>query len=280
MAEMGSGDIMLTGLPRSGTTLVCHLLNSLPDAVALVEPMPVHRFAQMASRGAVLDEIARFAATQRATLAAEGLAVTRHVGGKVQDNLFAPQRAADGLRPFHAGHGMVRFGTPLAPDFRLVIKHPAAFTALLPDLAGRFSCYAVIRNPLPVLASWNSTRMPVNTGHAPAAEQLDRRLKDDLAGLGDRYDRQLRLLNWYYGQYRNHLPPGRILRYEDIVATGGAALAAMLESAASLREPLESRNQSAAYDWAGIAPLIDRLLASEGHYRAFYTRAEVRGLLG
>jgi len=29
---------LLTGLPRSGTTLVCALLNRLPDTVALSEP--------------------------------------------------------------------------------------------------------------------------------------------------------------------------------------------------------------------------------------------------
>ncbi len=31
-------DILLTGLPRSGITSACHLLNHLPDAVALFEP--------------------------------------------------------------------------------------------------------------------------------------------------------------------------------------------------------------------------------------------------
>ena len=169
--------IMLTGVPRSGTTLTCYLLNKLPNTIALAEPMAVGEFARLPTRAAILDVIEQFAEEQRTSLCGEGLAVTRHVDGAVGDNLFARQKAADGLRPFHATHGAIRFDKPLTSGLQLIIKHPAAFTALLPELAGRFPCYAVIRNPLSALASWNSTKMPVNDGRAPAAEQHDPRLK-------------------------------------------------------------------------------------------------------
>ena len=36
--KMRARDVLLTGLPRVGTTLACHLLNTLPDAVGLDEP--------------------------------------------------------------------------------------------------------------------------------------------------------------------------------------------------------------------------------------------------
>ena len=45
---------------------------------------------------------------------------------------------------------------PASPDFTLVIKHPVAFTALLPILIERFEVFAIVRNPLAVLASWES----------------------------------------------------------------------------------------------------------------------------
>lgn len=276
---MTGNDILLTGLPRSGTTLVCQLLNKLPNAVALVEPMDVGRFARLPSRDAIFDEIQRFATKQRKSLLNRQSAVTRHVGGTIKDNLFSSRRAADGLRQFRATHGAIEFEKSLEPDFRLVIKHPAAFTALLPELAERFQCYAVIRNPLSALASWNSTKMPVNDGHAPAAEQLDRRLRQTLATLENRFDRQLHLIDWYFGQYRQYLTPDRILRYEDITASGGAALARILSSAGSLNEPLASRNRSSVYNWQGLSPVVERLLKSDGAYWDFYSRSEIRGLL-
>ena len=276
---MTSDNIMLTGLPRSGTTLVCHLLNKLPNTIALAEPMAVGEFARLPTRAAILDVIEQFAEEQRTSLCREGLAVTRHVDGAVDDNLFARQKAADGLRPFHATHGAIRFDKPLTSGLQLIIKHPAAFTALLPELAGRFPCYAVIRNPLSALASWNSTKMPVNDGRAPAAEQHDPRLKRALSTLENRFERQLFLLNWYFGQYRQHLPPNRIFRYEDIIASGGAVLAAIAPSAGSLKEALESQNRSDAYDWDEISPLVEQLLASEGAYWDFYSRDDICGLL-
>lgn len=275
---MGSHDIILTGLPRSGTTLACHLLNKLPDTVALAEPMEVGRFRQLPTREAILDMIEAFAAQQRASLLTRGVAVSKHRDGRVQDNFCGPKRGPDGLRHSHALHGEVHFDKPLKPGFTLVIKHPAAFTALLENLAGRFPAYALIRNPLSVLASWNSTSMPVNDGHAPAAERHDADLKQRLSTTPNRFDRQIVLLAWYFGQYQRHLPSDHILRYEDIIASGGAALAAMAPSAASLNEPLESRNQSPVYDWEAIAPLAERLLRSEGAYWTFYTRDAIRDL--
>jgi hypothetical protein len=42
---MNDNNILITGTPRSGTTLPCHLLNELPDTVALHEPMKVKEFS-------------------------------------------------------------------------------------------------------------------------------------------------------------------------------------------------------------------------------------------
>jgi len=276
---MTSDNIMLTGLPRGGTTLVCRLLNKLDNTVALVEPMAVGEFPRLPTRAAILDVIEQFAEEQRRSLCKSGRAVTRHVDGSVSDNLFAPQRSTDGLRPFLAKHGTIRFDKPLTADLKLIIKHPAVFTALLPELAARFTCYAVIRNPVSALASWNSTKMPVNDGRAPAAEQHDPRLKQALSTLEDRFERQLFLLNWYFEQYRRHLPENRILRYEDIITSGGAVLAAIAPSAASLDEDLKSQNRSEAYDWDEITPLADKLLAAKGACCDFYSRDDIYGLL-
>ena len=40
---MNGRNVILAGIPRSGTTLVVRLLNELPDAVALHEPMQVSK---------------------------------------------------------------------------------------------------------------------------------------------------------------------------------------------------------------------------------------------
>jgi broad-specificity NMP kinase len=60
-------NVLITGTPRSGTTLVCSLLNKLPDIVALHEPMNVFDFVSRSD-----DEIAhmidKFCAESRKSL--------------------------------------------------------------------------------------------------------------------------------------------------------------------------------------------------------------------
>ena len=42
-------NLLLAGIPRSGTTLACALLNRLPNVAALPEPMDVTAFAKTPS---------------------------------------------------------------------------------------------------------------------------------------------------------------------------------------------------------------------------------------
>jgi hypothetical protein len=56
---MRKKNVVLTGLPRGGTTLTCHLLNQLPDTVALHEPIPPGKFVGLEEE-AVLDGVEQF----------------------------------------------------------------------------------------------------------------------------------------------------------------------------------------------------------------------------
>ncbi|WP_330970763.1 hypothetical protein, partial [Lysobacter sp. A3-1-A15] len=108
----------------------------------------------------------------------------------------------------------------------LVIKHNAAFTALLPQLRERFQTRAIVRHPLSVLASWNSVDLPVSRGHIPAGERLDAALAAQLQAEPERLRRQLIVLEWFFARFATALAPAEVLRYEDIVATQGEALRA------------------------------------------------------
>jgi rhamnosyltransferase len=270
-------DIILTGLPRSGTTLTCHLLNKLPDVVALHEPMRVSAFGGFTDKGALIRHIEEYFRDTRRDILERGIVVTKHVGGRVPDNTVPEHRGENGLRKPVGELGEIALNKSLSPNFSLGIKHPAAFSALLGDLVGHFPCYALVRNPLSVLSSWNSIDMSHGRGHSPAAEMLDPALARALAETPDVFDRQLHLLSWFYERYLRFIPMESVLRYESIVATGGRALAAVVPAAESLAEPLKSKNK--AYDRDLLRRLADKLLNSEGAYWSFYTRESVQALL-
>jgi hypothetical protein len=271
-------NVILTGIPRSGTTLVCHLINTLPDSIALHEPMRVHELLG-GGHLAASDTVARFFAQTRTSLLADGTAPSKHVGGEIPDRHVNDHPSETGLRRDDSSYGTVSFTKSLTPDFLLVLKHPSAFTAILETLRTRFPSFAIVRNPLALLGSWNSVQMAFREGHAPIAEQLDPTLHRALGVTEDRLDRQIVLLAWFFRRYKDMLPSHCVLRYEEIVSSEGRVLAAITPSASKLAASLQSKNRSAAYDPAFMEVARRRLLATDGAYWHFYSRRDVANLL-
>ncbi|MGC3990121.1 MAG: hypothetical protein QM796_10665 [Chthoniobacteraceae bacterium] len=272
-------NILVTGLPRGGTTLTCKLLTGLPDTIALHEPMDIGRWLSLNGMEAIYAEIDDFFAKNRESLLRDGTVMTKHVNGAIPDNPFAAHFDEKGLRPLLEERGMVKIEKPLSADFTFIIKHPAAFTAVLKDLKKRYECYALIRNPLSVLASWQSVDMPVNRGRVPMAEALDPELKGRLDATPGVLERQLVILDWYCERFHRLLPTKRIVRYEDVVASGGKVLAKVAPIADRFEQTLESRNRNQLYDWEMLQTLGERLLATEGYWWRFYTPEDIREVM-
>ncbi len=273
-------NIILTGIARSGTSLACTLLNRLPNSVALLEPMSPRLLEGLEPTVAIPDRIDAFFTSQRASLLARGEAISKARDGEIPENPFSESPDSSGLRPLLTSQSVVRFEKPLGENFRLVIKHPNCFTALLGVLVPRFPCFALVRNPLAVLLSWNTTQSHRIDGRQPAAEAFDAELRRRLEAEKDPIGRQLAMLSWSFEQYSRHLPPQRVIHYEQLVASAGRVLAGIDPEAASLQGSLESRNANRLYAAADIQGLSARLLESPGAYWDHYSRESVRDLAG
>jgi hypothetical protein len=276
---MNDKNVLITGAPRSGTTLTCQLLNLLPDVLALAEPMRVKAFAHLPDHEAVCRAIADFFDCQRMSVHERRRASSRLVDRTVPDNWFGGSRTAAGFRPNVSIRGEVVVDKELPPDYLLAVKHVAAFTAILDTAVTHFPVYAVVRNPLATLASWNSVDATAGLGRVPAAERLDPELAARLATIDDQVDRQIFLLGWFHARFRRHLPERCIIRYESMIASGGAALSVIWPAAARLAERLENQNSSGLYDHQAMLALGERLLRSDGAVWELYSRESVEDLL-
>jgi hypothetical protein len=286
LREKNRRNVVLTGPPRSGTTLCCHLLNKLPNTLALHEPIRPFGFVNpKAHPEEIREAMGRFFSRQRRFVRERGIAETKHVGGKIPTDPYAAARSSnEGIR-----YQLVRDGQEhgeiavdreaYGPGFWLIIKDPATLSALLPVLVDGFPCYAVVRNPLAVLASWNSVNHAARDGHSPVAERYDETLKEKLAATSDRIERQLILLDWWFRRFRDHLPKANVIRYEDLARSGGAVLRKIVPAAHALQEPLESRNINPLYGRKETITISERLLESEGAYWSFYSRQDVEDLV-
>jgi len=291
--------LILTGIPRAGTSLACTLLNQLPNTVALVEPLPGTIMQQLNNSPTDCKLIDTFFQETRKSLLLTGRAHSTQVAGKVPDNtadsgfagklldrleLYMPVAKDLPLqklrtRRAHAARASVQIDKELTDDFLLCIKHPISFTTILATLTSAYPCYALIRNPLAVLASWNTVPFQVREGRAKFAEQRDAELKQQLARSNDRYTRQIILLSWFFTQFIKFLPAEQIIRYEDVVATGGSALQPITSRASHLNQSLENKNQSHLYDHQLMQQLAMQLLETESACWHFYCKEEVVALV-
>lgn len=276
---MKKTNVILAGLPRSGTTLTCHLLNKIPNVVALHEPMNPFELAGLSAEE-VLANIKAFFEAQRKSLLEAGTAKSKSVDGAVPSNSIGGFDPETGKRICVLNSDVFKVDKPLDKDFLLAIKDPNFCAANLPLLTADFECFAVVRNPLSVLLSWNTVEMPCSEGYAPAAEAFDKKLSTELRSEPDKYTRQLRLLSWHFEQYVTNLSPERIIRYEETIASGGRALQVIHPGAAMLNEPLRSKNDNAFYDSALKAMLAEKLLQlKNGLFWQFYTPDQITALL-
>ena len=295
-AEINRHDIVLTGPARSGTTMSVYLLGKARNTVALDEPMPPGKlYRSMPDKEAVCDGIERYYRRTRGSILTEGMAVSKHIGGVLTDATYGEPNA-EGRRESLLEKGEIPIDKELSEDFDLVMKHPGMFTALLPQLKRRFPCYAIVRNPLAVMASRSSMGKKPNarkegknelakprdpaSWKGNSAHMFDEDLKRQMAPMaGGTFEWKLKMLDWACEVYHRELPEESIIRYEDIIDSGGRALSAVVPAAAELDEPLESKNLNPFYDREMMLDVGERLLRSEGAYWRFYTRESVEELL-
>jgi hypothetical protein len=293
----------ITGLPRGGTTLTTELLGGLPDCVAIDEPMDRGRFLEGATPppalGArvrrrlsgtplkpsdpdprrIVDNIFAFCGEARDSVKTRGVVISKNVDGSVLGKKVADAVEPDGSRKRLARRSEIEVHKPLSDNFTLFVKHNSAFAGVLPELARRGTVLGVVRNPLAILASWNTVPFAVGQGHATFAELFEPKLARDLNRIDVVADRQLYLLGWFFERIVGSIPRERIVRYEDIISSEGAALRAIHPAADSLRVPLASRNQAKVYDEATMRDFSERLLATDGSYWTLYDRADVLALI-
>ena len=230
-------------------------------------------FAGLTTPSEGLATIERFDRRTRGGIATRRRARTIHVDGRLADNVVDAD-AADGLRRRRLAQAEIDIDKPLSEGFSLLIKHNALFAALLPQVVPSFRCIGLVRNPLAVLASWQTVDLPVNRGRVPAGEQFDPALRAALDHDSDNLARQLTVINWFFARYGDELAADRILRYEELVASGGKALFRMLGHANAEQVSLTSRNDHEVYRNADIDRLLGALLDNGGAWTRFYSRTD------
>ncbi|MCE2460292.1 MAG: hypothetical protein J4F38_05870, partial [Pseudomonadales bacterium] len=109
---------LLTGIPRSGSSLACRLAGELPDVVALSEPMARAEFAGLRTPREACARIEHFAVRTRRLIGRSRRAPSLQVDGRLDDNVVVDDTDG-GLRRRQAEHGEIVIQKPLSDRFTL-----------------------------------------------------------------------------------------------------------------------------------------------------------------
>jgi hypothetical protein len=243
-------DLIITGVPRSGTTLAAAIVDRSCDAFCLFEPDSHVKLMQTAKD--VDDFVARlrreFDATRQALLAGKGVPDRRAGDGAPVTDYFADAMPGRRREPAFTIRDVSRPG--LSPDFVLGAKHNALYAAVLPQIAltGRFRVVGLVRDPVAVLRSWQSLDLPISQGRLPAAE----RFWPEMAALThsnmELHEKQIRIYDLLCRRFADLSRQIEVIHYEALVANPAQLLAACGVRASASQSTVAIRPLTAVKD--------------------------------
>lgn len=241
---------LLTGIPRSGTTLACKILNELENIIALHEPLNPSSFYSKTSEDAASEAIQKIQNIENNLV--NGVPFEHgNKGALLIDNPVSTHRS-EKLRKVVAQRGLITLPPQDESSF-LIVKQNAFFAATIHNLKSIYPIVAIVRNPVDVLMSWKTVDLPVNRGHIPAGEKYDAQLKSFLQTEMNLAKRQAHIYSWFIKQYVNADIP--IVSYESIIASNGITLTRALGLSHSTEIPLS--NVSRFYSEGELAELTN-----------------------
>jgi hypothetical protein len=138
-------EMMITGIPRSGTSYLCRLLHSLPDCVVINEPTQI--YGPLNNNLTIWQIATYYQELRRDILDGKPVENKVHHGKVIEDTAIIDIRT--------------QYQPPVSrPDFLLITKNTLAYMARLPQLKPvlpQAPIVACIRHPLDTIASWKTS---------------------------------------------------------------------------------------------------------------------------
>jgi hypothetical protein len=162
-------NVVVTGIPRAGTTLAAALIDSMPDTVCLSEP-GWHQWSLLSQSSHYAKWLAGdFIELRKKLLAGEPVEDKRSLDGTAITNYHKVARHSQKPTSQYRIVPITRPG--LSQDFTLAAKHNGPYLSALPAIVdlGWFTVIAIVRNPLDVIHSWRSLSLRVSHGEMPDA---------------------------------------------------------------------------------------------------------------
>lgn len=256
--------------------MLCVMLSAVPGFLALNEAL---KLGHLVSKDQVPPFVEDAYVRIRHQVLSTGTAPSRNADGRQVMNHFA---RTPGERNLLLKKSDIQIHKNLDENFILGVKHNAIFTLALRELCHlKWPLFAIIRNPLAVLGSWNTLEIPVSAGRMKNLGQLEPELHKEVQAQPDLLRKQVLLLDFYFRQYKNFIAEKNILRYERLCSSPSDEISKIAGSAQVFEvERVENLNQSSIYPRENFPDYFNALSElPDAAWRHFYEEAELLELM-
>jgi hypothetical protein len=260
--------ILLTGIPRSGTSLLTSMLSS-NVCLCFSEPPWLKNLKEQSENGVQLsDNLALQIASLRSRIKNKQPIeiVFKKNSSDLPDNYFKRnhQKTNKNQREIRA----VILPRSSATNL-FIIKANALFTANLDGLLnGNWPIIAIIRDPVSVIMSWRSVKIASSKGRLPNLEKYS----SDLVDIGKEKSllkRQVLLIDWYFKQFSKNSKVC-LIKYEDLVESPTKVVFDATGLEISGNYSLKSKNNRPEYNHQEKIKIIESLKKYGKHYLSYY----------
>jgi hypothetical protein len=273
MSDALKKNIIITGIPRSGTTLVTALIDSMPDSVALNEPRWQYDWVDKNKATSAAEDFAKwlvgdFEVTRQHLIKGIPVQERRMTDGSAVTNYYRPDPEKKKVGETFSLIPFTRDG--LSNNCTLAIKHNGLYLGALKQIidTGAFTIIAIVRHPLGVISSWNNVPIPLGQGKMPGAILLWDQMRTLTQSNMDLLEKQVRMYDLVCKRLYNLREHIHIVKYEELVANK-EMLASIVGKKANL--PLNTIKKRDVSFYENNTQVIEEKLRQVGqYYKMFY----------
>lgn len=215
---MLENNFILTGVPRSGSTLLLKLVSNLNENLCLDEPKWLKQIRQENILKSEIPNslIKHLNSIRKDILELRPIDITYQKNTEeIPSNHFSRNKNGTIFKTKETKSITLK---PSLKRTSLVIKSNIFFTAILKELidSNDFKIIATIRDPVAIIKSWRSLDFSLSKGRAMIAEKYSNEVKQ-LSKEKDLLTRQVILLDWMFRTYHINKNKIQIIKYEDII---------------------------------------------------------------
>lgn len=263
---------LITGIPRSGTSLLSSLIFSNCHSVVFSEPTWL-KFLREKSLNSqefsdnLLNKIHRLRTDIYNNLPID---VKLDTNKNLPTNYY--ERNVEGEISINKKEHPVIFKKEYS-TLPFFIKANAQFTSCLTELIKNTEInkiYCVVRNPISCIMSWRSLKIPVSQGNMKIAEKYSSTYLDFISESKNLLHKQVLMIDWFYREFYKHSNSVEIIRYEDLLKSPHKIIGKITKNNTPIINNLIPGNKNTHYAHGERQIIHDCLIKYGLNYKYFY----------